>query len=138
MSIRDAVNRQSTTDSTGPRCTGKSWAFTAYQYRDTEHRAGTVHPQCPHCGALLGCSRCAGPWHEVVCTRCVSWVSLDAFCRHGPILNTPIMRQRRGGKMARTLAEYPELWQRRYRQALADEPPIAPAVVEDVVRRFAP
>lgn len=134
---RDSDDRRSATDETGPRCLGKSWAFLAYQYRGVEHGAGKLHPPCPHCGAGLGCARCAGPWAETICTKCVAWASLDGFVEHGAFLNTEVMIARRGGKRARTFGQYPVLWQHRYRQAHADDPTPDPADLDEMQRRLA-
>lgn len=130
--------RDDDTQPKGPQCSGLHHAYMAPQYHRQTHPAGRLHPPCPHCGAALGCSRCAGPWAETICTKCVSWACIDGFIEHGAFLNTPVMISRRGGSRARTFAEYPPSWQRAYRQANRDDPTPDPAILEDMQRRFAP
>lgn len=54
---------------------------------------------------------------EVLCKACVVWGTPDAFAEHGPMLNTPIMVQKRRGCRAPGYLEYPAAYQDAYNAA---------------------
>jgi len=104
-------------------CDGRSAAFTRVQWKNRIHHGHRENPPCWHCGAPLGCDKCTGPITETLCTHCVAWATREAFLAHGPILDTEVMRHRRGGSRAMTLAEYPAEWQLPYRRLVAQDTP---------------
>jgi len=83
--------------------------------RENPHHGRSRYPDCWHCGYSLGCDQCGGVITEVLCVKCVVWGTKDAFLHHGPILNTPPMMAKRGGKRAPQTAEYPASWASAYR-----------------------
>lgn len=75
--------------------------------RDDPHPAGRYYPPCWRCGRSNGCSKCAGPPSEVLCTVCAAWGQPEGLAYHGPILNTPIMVAKRHGTYAPQVDDYP-------------------------------
>jgi hypothetical protein len=67
-------------------CPGKSRAWGA-KFHLEEHPAFAPHLPCWKCGADMGCARCSGPAHELLCMDCHDW-SKEAYDRHGRLLKT--------------------------------------------------
>lgn len=97
------------------QCEGSRVAWRS-GHRGNPHPAGHFYRPCWRCSESMGCSNCAGPPTEVLCTRCAVWTTKAAFLHHGPILNTPAMIAKRGGTIAPQTDEYPAAWAAEYRR----------------------
>lgn len=100
-------------------CEGSTLSWSAHTLPNPHH--GRRAYACWRCHGSLGCDQCAGPVTEVLCKRCVAWATPEALAEHGPMLNTPIMVAKRGGRHGPVLAAYPPAFRAAYQRAVGFE-----------------
>lgn len=54
-------------------CPGHSQAFGA-KYKGEPHHHTSLHGHCPSCNADLGCFKCSGPYRDLLCMNCKTFI----------------------------------------------------------------
>lgn len=102
-------------------CEGSVVAEDATKQKPIPHHGHRLHPNCWRCQSVTGCDQCAGI--HALCRRCLVWVTPEGLAHNGPLTNGTGQRDKRGGRRAPQVEEYPPQFQAAWRQQLAADPP---------------
>ncbi len=85
------------------------------------HHSTHGYPPCWKCGKAMGCRKCTASFEdELLCENCIVWCTQAALLQHGPITNDTTQLEKRHGRQAPQLGDYPTEWKYAYARSERD------------------